>query len=359
MLKVCVIGNEYTQQFPVLGYGGIESCVQNLCVGLNKKFKDKIEFCVFVPKILEKRDTNFNFNIIEVDFIENSKSGLHRLLFAEKVAKIIRESKQKPDIIWSQSPWSVNYISDLGIPMIVSIHDSMGWESFKDDMRLINKENVHYRFLSNFHFNNILKDYSINPEVNNVKSKSFWCYTGMNDEEYSFEAKKEDYILWVAGFNFYGLQGKGLDIFLKLATMMPGQNFKAYGSGDTSVENYLLEFQKTVKNFEYKGPLKRGEEHKKVFSKSKLFTLLSQWPETFARTGLEAITKGTPVLTTTKGSNPEVYASIATCTDNIEEMIQAINNKYLYENIFDYSKKFHVDYEIDTLYNKSLAILNK
>jgi glycosyltransferase involved in cell wall biosynthesis len=359
MLKICVIGNEYMQQFPVLGYGGIESYVQNLCIGINKNFKDKINFCVFVPKILDKKETNFDFNIIEVDFIENSKSGQHRLLFAEKVAKIIRESDQKPDIIWSQSPWSVNYLSDLGIPMIVSIYDSMGWELFKDDMKLISKDNVYYRFLSNFHFNNILKDADKDPLVSNVKSKSFWCYTGMPDEEYSLEVEKENYILWVAGFNCYGMEGKGLDIFLKLATMLPEEHFIVHGSGDHSIENYLKDFQNKTKNFEYRGPLKRGDEHKKAFSRSKLFTLLSQWPESFARTGLEAITKGTPILTSTKGSNPEIYSSIATCTDDLDKMAQAISNSYSYVDTFNYSKKFHVDTEINTLYNKSLEILNK
>jgi glycosyltransferase involved in cell wall biosynthesis len=358
MLKVCVIGNEYMQQFPVVGYGGIESYVENLCIGINKNFKDKIKFCVFVPKILEKNNTNYDFNIIEVDFIENSKSGQHRLLFAEKVAKIISESEQKPDIIWSQSPWSVNYLSDLGIPMIVSIYDSIGWDLFKDDMKLINKNNVYYRFLSNFHFNNILKDADVNPQVNSVKEKSFWCYTGMPDEEYLLETEKENYILWVAGFNFYGMEGKGLDIFLKLSDMLPNENFVVYGSGDHSIESFLKSFQNKKSNFEYRGPLKKGSLHTKIFSKSKLFTLLSQWPESFARTGLEAITKGTPVLTSTKGSNPEIYSSIATCTDDLNKMAEAILKPYNYNDVYAHSKKFQVKNEIETLYRKSLEILN-
>jgi hypothetical protein len=53
-MKICVVGADYKQQFPFLEYGGIEAAFENLCIGLDRYFKNDVKFCTIVPKILEK-----------------------------------------------------------------------------------------------------------------------------------------------------------------------------------------------------------------------------------------------------------------------------------------------------------------
>ena len=128
-LKVCVLGSCNLQHFPIIDYGGIESCVEHLCTGLDSHFKDEVKFSVIVPKILEKREitTQYNFNIVEANYVGCSQSGVHPINFAIEAKHIINSSPIKPDVIWSQGDWSAKGLHDLGIPIIATIHDSGPW----------------------------------------------------------------------------------------------------------------------------------------------------------------------------------------------------------------------------------------
>jgi hypothetical protein len=68
-LKVTIIGSCNYQQFPNIGYGGIESCVEHLCTGIKKYYGDKISLSIIVPKITEKREltTSYGLKIIEAN----------------------------------------------------------------------------------------------------------------------------------------------------------------------------------------------------------------------------------------------------------------------------------------------------
>jgi glycosyltransferase involved in cell wall biosynthesis len=351
-MKICIVGNDYKQQFPVLDYGGIEIAFENLCKGVSKHFKDDIKFCAFVPKILENKDTSLDLKIIETNYIESFKSGVPPAYFISEVRNIIKSANLKPDVIWSYSNWSAIGLADLNIPIICTIMDSGGWE----DNKFPYKENIFYRFASKFIFDLVFKDADKFEHINNIKKQSFWLHTGVSDDEYDLETNKEDYILWVAGLN-WGFENKGLNIFLELAKKRPDQNFVAYGTGNLSLEQQLRNISKEIKNFNYLGPLKRGDQHKTVFKKAKLFTFLTQIPEAFGRTGLEAITKGTPVLGSTKGAVPELYAPTGLCTDNIDEMVSYLDIKHDYNSVYNYAQKFHVKTEIEFLVEKSKKII--
>ena len=69
MIKVCLIGNDYKQQFPLLDYGGIESCVENFALGINEYAKDDVRFCIIVPKILDDRGKKYDFSVIPTNYI--------------------------------------------------------------------------------------------------------------------------------------------------------------------------------------------------------------------------------------------------------------------------------------------------
>ena len=351
-MKICVICNDYKQQFPLLEYGGIEAAFESLCIGLHKYYASEIKFCAIVPKILERGDTNYNFNIIETDYIESAKSGAPAIVFAQKAKEIIKSSDNKPDVIWSSGSWSAHALHDLNIPTIVTIMDSGGWEENK----YIYKENVYYRSASKFIYDLVFKDADKNDFINKVKSHSFWLHTGISDEEYDLQVRKENYILWVAGLN-WGPTNKGLDIFINLAKHRPDHTFVAYGAGNDYIADNLKKLSYEYKNFHFFGPLRRGAEHKNVFKKAKLFTFLTQIPEAFGRTGLEAITKGTSVLGSTKGAVPELYAPAGICTDDFTEMNSALDTTFDSNIVYEYSQNFHIKKEIEKLLEKSNQIL--
>lgn len=349
-MKICIIGNEYKQQFPLVGYGGIESCVEQLVLGFQKYFANEHKFCVIVPKIRFNKKS-YDFNIIETNFIESSVTGIPFDYFAYEVRDMIKSAKSKPDIIWCQSAWS-RHFAELDIPIICTIHDSGGWE----DGKFIFKENFFYRFISKFQYDLVFKDADQNPIINKIKSQSFYCLTGAVDDEYDLETNKSDYVLWVAGFN-WGFKAKGLDIFIELAKLRNDQTFVAYGAGDAHIENHLKQLSQQIKNFHYMGQLERGQAHKDTFKKAKMFAFLTQIDEASGRTGLEAITKGTPILGSTRGAVPELYTPAGICTDNIEEMSKALDYKFNYNSIYEYSQRFHVKNEIQFLLEKSKLLV--
>jgi glycosyltransferase involved in cell wall biosynthesis len=359
-LKVLVLGSCNLQHFPIIDYGGIESCVEHLCTGLYNHFKDEVSFSVIVPKILEKREITkkFGFNIVEANYIGCSQSGIHPINFAHEAKQIISSSPVKPDIIWAQGDWSAKGLYDLGIPVISTIHDSGPWQ----DGKYIYENNIYYRFVSKFLYEFVTEQHNIRHDVNLIRSKSFWVHSGLDDYEFVFEKEKENYILWVAGLH-WGMEGKGLTTFIELAKRLPEENFVAYGMGDNKIADFLKQLSRELSNFDFRGKLYRDERHTEAFKKAKLFAMFSKIPEAFGRTGLEAISKGTPVIGSTYGSVPEQICdeNIGICSDNIDEIVSYIKNKkFDYKKCYDTAlEKYHVKTEIKNMLDISYKIINK
>jgi len=359
-LKICIVGSCNLQQFPLIDYGGIESSVEHLCSGLHSHFKDEINFNVIVPKIEKNQEltSRYNFKIIETNYIGCSNSGIHPINFALEAREIIQSSSSKPDIIWSQGDWSAKGLYDLGIPIISTIQDSGPWVEGK----YIFHKNVYYRFVSKFLYDLVLEDSEKREDVRNIKSKSFWAHTGLDDSEFIFEPCKENYILWVAGLH-WGIEGKGLDVFIELAKQLPEENFIAYGTGNEDVANYLKKVATELPNLEFRGKLMRGEEHKNAFKNAKFFVMFTRIPEAFGRTNIEALSKGTPVLGSLYGSVPELISdkNAGISSNSLEDLIKVIkDNKIDHKKCYDYAlKNFHVNQEIEFLIKKSKKILLK
>jgi len=349
-LKVLVVGNCCLQHFPLLDYGGIESSVEHLCTGIHHHFKEKIDFCVIVPKILENREytSTYGFKIIEANYIGCTISNIHPLYFAQEVRQIVQSSEQKPDVIWCNGDWSAKVLYDLNIPIICTISDSGPWIEGK----YIYQPTVYYRFISKFLYDLVLQDEETNDLVRNVKKNSFWCYTGLDDSEFILDENKEDYLLWVAGLG-WGLEGKGLDVFIELARRLPEENFVAYGTGDSNLENYLYNISKELPNFNFRGKLSRGDDHVNAFKKAKLFFMMTKTQEALGRTNIEALSKGTPVIGSTCGAVPELinYENVGFASDNIDDIIDVIRNKkFNYRKCFEFAKtNYHVKTEIESL----------
>ena len=359
-LRVCVLGSCNLQHFPIIDYGGIESCVEHLCTGIHSHFSDKIKFCVIVPKIFKKREvtSQFKFNIIEANYVGCSSSGIHPINFALEAKEMIRSSPIRPDIIWSYGDWSAKGLHDLGIPIISTILDSGPWI----DGKFIFKENIHYRFASKFLYDLVLQDAATDKTVADIKTNSFWCHTGLDDYEFDFEPNKDGYILWVAGLH-WGMGGKGLDTFIELAKRLPEQEFVAYGTGDDGVAAQLRQIAHGMPNLSFRGVLARDESHRTAFKKAKMFAMLTRIPEAFGRTNIEAISKGTPVIGSMYGAVPELvnHPETGFCSNNIDELVSAIKmNKFNNRECFEFARsRYHIKTEIKSLMQYSEKILNR
>lgn len=359
-LRVCVLGSCNYQQFPNIGYGGIEASIENLCKGLYKHFKDTVSFTVIVPKILEKREITktYGFNIVETGYNPMSISNIYPTHFAAAAKDIILSADIKPDIIWSVGHWSALILKDINIPVITTMQDSGPWE----DHKFINHQNITYRFISKFIYDLTFKDSAINDNISKVKERSTWFHVGLDDSEFEFQKTKQDYILWVAGLG-WGYEGKGLDTFVNLAKRLPNEKFVAYGSGDDNLAKKLIALSDTVPNFQFKGNLNRGNEHIDTFKNAKLFAMLTKTSEAFGRTNIEALSKGTPVIGSLHGAVPELinYPNIGICSNDTDELAKAIteynfNTEACYNFAYD---KYHIKCEIQKLLDLSLNILKK
>ena len=351
-MKIAVVSNDYHQSVPTVGYGGIETCIDNLMQGLqdfrwncmphidlNTLTNDENLYKFFA--VVPKRDGGPHrqlFTVYDTPSLPTSKQSPSNFIY--DVRDILKE--KKPDVIWSQSHWSVEPLLELNIPIICTFHDGLaqkqkGW--------MINDPRVKYRFISQFQYNTWVKE-------DWEKKASFVAYTGLEQDEYQLRDDEREYFLWVAGFA-YGFQGKGLDDFIYLAQQNPSEKFVCYGSGNEQISNYLRQVSKGLKNFEFRGELKRGEEHREAFRKAKAFLMLSKLPEALGRVSLEALSKGTPVIGTKYGATPEIVGNCGVTSNNIKVLNKALKMKFDHQACFEYSKKFHVKNEIRALLKAS------
>jgi glycosyltransferase involved in cell wall biosynthesis len=357
-LRVFVLGSCNYQQFPIIDYGGIESSVEHLCTGLHDHFRDDVDFCVMVPKITKKRERKdkYEFKIIEANYIESNDTNIHPYYFALEARQLIERSAIKPDVIWCNGDWSAKAFAGLGIPTICTIQDSGPWV----DNKYIHHEDIYYRFISSFLYDLVLKDADKDHFINKVKEKSFWLYTGLNDDEYIYEPNKDDYILWVGGLG-WGWCGKGLDKFIEIAKRMPQENFVSYGTGNKEIAQELEKISSEMKNFKFRGALPRDDTHKEAFKKAKMFAMLTTIPEALGRTNIEAVSKGTPVLGSMHGSVPELvnHDNVGFCSNSIDELVNAITyKKFDYKKCYEFAlAKYHVKNEIAGLLKFSGNIL--
>ena len=61
-MRIALIGNDYIQQFPLIDYGGIETCVENLAEGLHD---NNMDFFVVCPKRAVIKD--YPFEVYETE----------------------------------------------------------------------------------------------------------------------------------------------------------------------------------------------------------------------------------------------------------------------------------------------------
>lgn len=340
-LRIALISSDYFQVFPQKSNGGIEADVETLAESLQKNGN---QFFAVTPK----RDIiqEYPFEVIDTPSLPSSKDKSSN--YIQDVIKILKQRKDDYDIIWANSHWSKEFVV-VGKPVIAMIHCG---NAKKPDNYMYNFGNLYYRFLSQSHF----KVY-VTEEWET--KKSFICYPGFLDEEFEFNSQKQGYVLWLASL-YYGLEAKGIDIFIQLAKLNPHKQFLAYGVGPVDIIEYVKTFEQKIPNFKWCGEVNRGKDHHKVFKNAGVFCQLSRLPESFGRTIVEAGSKGTPVigLDSPCSTTKEIIGNYHGCYDNIDDIDRNINIHFDYQKVFDYYQtRFNAQNEYGCMVKQSLNIL--
>lgn len=155
-----------------------------------------------------------------------------------------------------------------------------------------------------------------------------FVHYGTDTEFYRPSPSKEDYAVYIGRPH----PSKGTHKILQLAHFMPEQRFilawRAEYPEHKKYEAQYVEYAKKLSNVEIvKLPLEHHHEEKRAFYQhAKTFIQPTEYIEAFGLCFIEALACGTPVITTPKGSAPEVVKHGETgflCND-LKEMAEAI-----------------------------------
>ena len=292
-VDIVLVANELYQQFPLTGYGGIETSVENIASALHRM---GIPFWVVTPGRSQR--PRYPFDVLETRVAPNGRGGQAET-FVEQTLALVRAREDatganlslvdawhralrsapdgpggpaaRPLVVWGQSDWSQSFAA-VGAVTITSHHDGGGPVGplccGKWDRHL---PSVGHRFLSHDQRNQWIKP----DDVHNLP-RSRVIPHGLPPDDFML-CEDKGYFLWVAGLD-WGWEEKGLHIFTELARMRPELRFGAYGVATKrrDLELRLADLAAVLPNFEFRGQLKRGAVHKRVFCEATAFFMPTQ-----------------------------------------------------------------------------------
>ena len=137
-----------------------------------------------------------------------------------------------------------------------------------------------------------------------------YIYNGINLDDFIYREKKEDYFLFLSKVSW---KVKNVDLAIKLAKVM---GFKLIVAG-----GWRLSFRKNIK---FVGEVD-DREKAGLLAGAKALIFPTNWEEPFGLVTVEALASGTPVITTNKGSMPEIVTSdVGFRCNTFEEFGEAI-----------------------------------
>lgn len=327
-MSIILVANDAYQQFPLTGYGGIETTVEKLAWGLHAM---DIPFAVVAPR--REAPPPYPFPIYDTSVFSNGKRNI-RAQFALEALDIVAglhvAGDGAPFLLWGQSDWSADIATAPGVAAaVVSHHDGAGPPNPHWDRAL---EHVRHRFLSQDQRSRWLAP--ADPRYNATAVVPH----GLGPDDFII-CPDGGYFLWVASLD-WGWEEKGLAIFVELAKRRPGLRFVSYGSAAarTDLVERLHALASALPNFEYRGALKRGEAHRNAFCGATAFLMPTQPTigESFGMTVIEALSKGVPVISSTSGAVPELIGRpygtvrrgdtpVGTACESIDDYLAALD----------------------------------
>lgn len=237
-------------------------------------------------------------------------SGFENKFYAEtsylvKLCKKIEEIGQDFDVIHNHTyPEFINLFASEAIktPMVTTLH-SQATPEYDEALSLF--PNANLVSISNAHRNMFKK-----AKIQNV------VYNGIDTQIFSFESKKDDYLLWIGRLseardrNNNFIDPKGVKWAIKLA-QSTGERLLISGNVEDS-EFYEKEIKPYLNNkIQWVGPVSpeqklKREEIAKLMQKAKAFLMTINWEEPFGLVMAEAMSCGTPVIAFDRGAVSEL-----------------------------------------------------
>jgi len=191
-----------------------------------------------------------------------------------------------------------------------------------------------------------LKSFSIEAEV---------VYPFIDISEYRVEREAPEYLTFISGIL---CNHKGFDVFRETARDMPDKKFLAVGRDPSN------EMKTAPKNMEW---ISWTKDMRKVYRKTKMLLVPSQWEEPFGRVVVEAQANGIPVIASDIGGLPEAVGEggkLVSQYDDNAEWIKSIESliddnsqiSKLSKAAKNNSKKFSVERILEML---RLVVSNK
>lgn len=210
-------------------------------------------------------------------------------------------------------------------------------------------------FSSEFVTNRFL---SLNQKIsyNGFFNESQTCIIphGLSEDEfyYNENEQKRDYFLWCGSLG-WGLQSKGLDLFIKLAELNPKDRFKIYGApwNSEGLESFLKRLN--MPNLEFYLGLE-DQDKNNVMSNAIALCQFTRLIESCNITTLESYSRGTPVITLDEDqggvtNNAKFFDLTLKSFDDfidIKNKALALNRKEIHDF---YKNKFHCKNEYDLI----------
>ena len=325
--------------FPQIGCGGLQTCVENLAFGLTSQGHKAV---VFSPaKVPEQEDVNYPFEIIRTNCLPKSHGPTTAEEYYEQIRPLVKERNDIDCVLANGDPDNVKFWPNMHRPVILTCHSGI-----QKKHAFGKKDGFAYRFLSKDH-------YDLWCHTEDEIKYSFWQYSGMSNKNYKKPEKLHgNYLLAVSSLS-WGFKPKGIDKFIAMSIDNPSWDFVFYGVGNPQLEDYLKQLDKKLNNFFYGGLLRRGKKHDQVFSEAAAFCQFTQLREACCRTTMEAMCKGTPILSLSPfGSTAEILDGTSLDLDkepSESEVLQYVNSEKVKRSIYSSSFKFHVNQEINAI----------
>lgn len=313
--------------FPADQVGGIEKRIEAF---IKYCIKENIPLQIYSSKKINIQDYQYIESHSDTDFAYKVKDAL----------------KNKDKVISYNLGEEACKILDNSNIKLINANCSGLAKSQRPQSMVYSSHNIKSRFLSL----NQMKSY----EGYYNKEHSCVIPHGLCDEDYFFDKVEHNkkYFLWCASLG-WGLQPKGLDLFINLAKVNPEDKFVAYGApwNSDQLEDFLRNLN--LPNFSFQLTLK-DEDKNKVFSNAIALCQFTRLIESCNIITLESYSRGTPVISLDEDQGGVTNNSkFFDLTMSTLEDFKRLKNKALdidRKQIFDYAKdKFHCKNEYNQL----------
>lgn len=252
--------------------------------------------------------------------------------------------KCRPDIILTQLNYShkvIEIASSLSIKVILFVHDHHPFNY----LPINRSESISHVFFNSkstqHHFSYLLKcTHSI-------------LYSPLSLDRYKSETVDSKYITMVNP-----TKDKGEDILKEIIRSFPNQNFLIV-SGWRGIPKEFSSF-KNVKI------VKRQYDMKKVYIKTKILLVPSQWEEAFGRVVIEAMINKIPVIASRVGGLPESIGLGGILINDfvnpkswIESINKLLGDQVLYKRLGDKGYNHALSFDINIIYPEFLKVLDR